>query len=240
LTGSIPDVIGPASRLNVLTLYNNQLTGTIPASIGYAQQLTNFDITGNSIFGTIPASLGNLPNLKYAVLKFNKLSGELCTRHLSVLVAQALVESCLPVLSVAVVARSPPLFLWLFGDAAFGWSAGSIPSSLATNPNLETLDVKGNRLSVLPDEWIVGYPSVVNSSLVNVRFSFNNISGPFPSALSAAPQLTFLVINNNTLRWALAAQVFLRNSMSGEHTRYACCTMRSLAGSVLARTPVSR
>lgn len=61
----------------MLTLYNNQLTGTIPASIGNAQHLTNFDITNNAIFGTIPASLGNITTLKYAVLKFNKLSGAL-------------------------------------------------------------------------------------------------------------------------------------------------------------------
>lgn len=82
------------------------------------------------------------------------------------------------------------------------FQTGSIPSALATNPNLETLDVKGNRMSVLPDEWISGYPSVVNSSLVNVRISFNNFSGAFPTALASAPQLTFLVLNNNTLRCA--------------------------------------
>ena len=29
--------------------------------------------------GTIPASLGNLTNLKYAVLKFNNLTGALCS-----------------------------------------------------------------------------------------------------------------------------------------------------------------
>ena len=62
--------------------------------------------------------------------------------------------------------------------------------------------MKGNHLSVLPDEWVLGYPSVVNSSLVNVRTSFNNFSGSFPAALAQAPDLTFLVINNNTLRWA--------------------------------------
>ena len=78
--------------------------------------------------------------------------------------------------------------------------AGSIPSALGTAPNLETLDVKGNRLSVLPDEWVLGYPGVVNSSLVNVRTSFNSFNGPFPAALAQAPDLTFLVINNNTLR----------------------------------------
>lgn len=65
---------------------------------------------------------------------------------------------------------------------------------------METLDVKGNRLSIIPPEWVTGYSSLANSSLVNVRISFNNFTGPFPAALSGAPQLTFLVINNNTLR----------------------------------------
>jgi len=37
-----------------------------------------------------------------------------------------------------------------------------------------------------------------------VRLSFNNFSGPFPAGLGAAPSLTFLVINNNTLRRARA------------------------------------
>lgn len=61
--------------VQVLTAYNNQLTGTIPSSIGNARQLSNFDITNNAIFGTIPASLGNITTLKYAILKFNKLTG---------------------------------------------------------------------------------------------------------------------------------------------------------------------
>ncbi|CAK0783683.1 hypothetical protein CVIRNUC_006882 [Coccomyxa viridis] len=149
-TGSIPNVVPPSSKLQVLTVYNNQLTGTIPSTIGNAKHLQNFDITNNAIFGTIPPSLGNITELKYAILKFNKLTG-------------------------------------------------SIPSALGTAPNLETLDVKSNHLSVLPDEWVLGYPSVVNSSLVNVRTSFNNFSGSFPAALAQAPDLTFLVINNNTL-----------------------------------------
>jgi len=51
---------------------------------------------------------------------------------------------------------------------------------------------------------VSGWPGAANSSLVNVRLSFNNFSGPFPAGLGAAPSLTFLVINNNTLRRARA------------------------------------
>jgi len=82
--------------------------------------------------------------------------------------------------------------------------AGAIPSALATAGTLETLDVKGNRLSSLRPEWVAGWSGAANSSLVNVRLSFNNFSGSFPAGLGAAPSLTFLVINNNTLRRARA------------------------------------
>ena len=62
--------------------------------------------------------------------------------------------------------------------------------------------MKGNKMSALPAEWVNGWPGSANSSLVNVRLSFNNFSGPFPAGLGAAPALTFLVINNNTFRCA--------------------------------------
>ncbi len=80
---------------------------------------------------------------------------------------------------------------------------GSIPSALATTTTLETLDVKGNKMTGLPAEWTNGWAGAANSSLVNVRLSFNNFSGPFPAGLGAVPSLTFLVINNNSFRRAL-------------------------------------
>ena len=76
--------------------------------------------------------------------------------------------------------------------------AGSIPSELATSDQLETLDVKNNSLTTLPIEWTTNYTGAANASLINVRLSFNKFTGPFPQALAYAPQLTFLVINNNT------------------------------------------
>lgn len=89
------------SKLQVLTLYNNQLTGTIPSTIGNAKSLQNFDLTSNAIFGTIPPSLGNLTQLKYAVLKFNKLTGAL-PETLEVL------AGCSPAPHIALHAWCPP------------------------------------------------------------------------------------------------------------------------------------
>ena len=55
-------------------------------------------------------------------------------------------------------------------------SVGAIPDSFGTAPNLATFDVKGNSLTKLPSAWTNASYNAVNSSLVNIRASFNNIS----------------------------------------------------------------
>ena len=44
---------------------------------------------------------------------------------------------------------------------------------MATAPNLQVLDVKNNSLSQLPTSWYTGFPTMVNTSLINLRISFN-------------------------------------------------------------------
>ncbi|EIE25001.1 RNI-like protein [Coccomyxa subellipsoidea C-169] len=162
--------------LNTLTIEGVGLTGGVPACLlnngsRLVEVLTAYN---NQLTGVIPASIGNAKQLSNFDITNNAIFG-------------------------TIPASLGNITTLKYAILKFNKLTGSIPSALATNTNLETLDVKGNRLSLLPDEWITGYPTVVNSSLVNVRLSFNNFSGGFPAALAAAPQLTFLVINNNTL-----------------------------------------
>lgn len=53
-------------------------------------------------------------------------------------------------------------------------SIGSLPSSVMTGLNIRTVDVKANRLTVLPDNWVSGSGIPVNSTLVNFRISYNS------------------------------------------------------------------
>ena len=64
--------------------------------------------------------------------------------------------------------------------------AGSVPDDLATAPNLQVLDVKNNSLSQLPVSWYTGFPTMVNTSLINLRISFNqfNVSLPVVTAVT--------------------------------------------------------
>ncbi|CAL8462033.1 g1564 [Coccomyxa elongata] len=175
LTGGVPScLLNNGSRLVELHLGNNNLTGSIPNVIALNSKLQVLTLYNNQLTGTIPSSIGNARQLSNFDITNNAIFG-------------------------TIPASLGNITTLKYAILKFNKLTGGIPSALATNTNLETLDVKGNRLSVLPSEWINGYPSVVNSSLVNVRISFNNFSGPFPAALSSAPQLTFLVINNNTL-----------------------------------------
>ncbi|KAK9908916.1 hypothetical protein WJX75_004629 [Coccomyxa subellipsoidea] len=175
LTGGVPAcLINNGSRLVEVHLGNNNLTGSIPNVIQTTSKLQVLTVYNNQLTGVIPASIGNARQLSNFDITNNAIFG-------------------------TIPASLGNITTLKYAILKFNKLTGSIPSALATNPNLETLDVKGNRMSVLPDEWISGYPSVVNSSLVNVRISFNNFSGAFPTALASAPQLTFLVLNNNTL-----------------------------------------
>ena len=82
--------------------------------------------------------------------------------------------------------------------------AGALPSALATNPHLGKLDVAYNRLSSLPPEWVGGWGAVASSSLVTLRISSNNLSGPFPAGLAPASHLVALVADSNAFRCRLA------------------------------------
>ena len=66
--------------------------------------------------------------------------------------------------------------------------------------------MRNNSLTRLPEAWASGWPGAPNSSLVNVRVSFNRLQGPFPAALGRCPGITFLTVNNNSLSGPLPAE----------------------------------
>ena len=180
LTGTLPPCLtAPGSDLVELHVGNNALTGPLPAVAGTSplEALTAYN---NALSGALPPSLAGAPSLVSLDLSNNRLGGA---------IPPSLGSN--GVLKYAVLKANK--------------LTGAIPATLATAPNLETLDVKNNSLTRLPVEWVEGWPGASNASLVNVRFSFNAIEGAFPAGLAAAPALTFLVANNNSLTGDLPA-----------------------------------
>ena len=174
LTGTIPPCLtAPGSDLVELHVGNNALTGPLPA-VAASSPLEALTAYNNALTGALPPSLAGAPALVSLDLSNNRIAGS---------IPPALGSN--GVLKYAVLKANR--------------LTGGIPATLATAPNLETLDVKNNSLTRIPAEWVEGWPGAANSSLVNVRFSYNGVEGPFPAGLAAAPALTFLVVNNNSL-----------------------------------------
>jgi len=180
LTGTLPPCLtAPGSELVELHVGNNALTGPLPA-VAATSPLEALTAYNNALTGALPASLAGAPALVSLDLSNNRIAGA---------IPPSLGSN--GVLKYAVLKANR--------------LTGAIPAALATAPNLETLDVKNNSLSRLPAEWVDGWAGAANSSLVNVRFSFNEVEGPFPAGLAPAPALTFLVVNNNSLSGELPA-----------------------------------
>ena len=168
---------------------DNKLAGGLP-TVDSRSPLEALTAYSNAFTGSIPASLLAAPALRLLDVADNKLAGPISAPKAATggAATGAIATATKPVASLKyLVARGNKL-------------TGSIPSALATAPNLQTIDLRNNSLSgPLPREWVEGWPGAENSSLVNVRFSLNKISGPFPAGLAKVPGLTFLTANQNAL-----------------------------------------
>jgi Leucine-rich repeat (LRR) protein/ribosomal protein L35AE/L33A len=77
LKGSISEMIGNLSELEVLTLNNNLLRGNIPSTIGDLNNLWNLNLANNQLSCQIPTEMGNLSNLQNLSLENNDLSADI-------------------------------------------------------------------------------------------------------------------------------------------------------------------
>lgn len=76
ISGTIPDSLASASRLDTLSLSENRLSGTLPSSLGGAKNLKYLYLDNNDLMGTIPPEIArqNSP-LQELWLQENSLSG---------------------------------------------------------------------------------------------------------------------------------------------------------------------
>ncbi|KAK1291017.1 hypothetical protein QJS10_CPB18g00562 [Acorus calamus] len=84
LTGSIPNSLSNASKLDLVELSNNMFTGSVPTSIGDLSLLQCLDLAGNQLTGGLGfiSSLLNLAHFESLTLSENPLSGFLPGPHL--------------------------------------------------------------------------------------------------------------------------------------------------------------
>jgi hypothetical protein len=74
---------GNMTRLEILSMNDNDLTGTIPTELGYLRNMTRMILKDCFLSGTIPTQLGNMTTLENLSLESNLLTGtapaEVCT-----------------------------------------------------------------------------------------------------------------------------------------------------------------
>ena len=75
MTGPIPASLGDLTKLQGLSLSQNQLTGPIPAWLGDLTDLQGLSLSHNQLTGPIPTELGDLSKLEELYLRGNLLVG---------------------------------------------------------------------------------------------------------------------------------------------------------------------
>ncbi|KAF8670331.1 hypothetical protein HU200_050879 [Digitaria exilis] len=203
-SGPLPSTLSQLKNLSVLWASDNNFTGQIPDYLGSLTNLTELRLQGNSFQGPIPKSLSNL--VKLSKLRIGEIVngssplafignmtslGELVLRNSKISDTLASVD----------FSRFGNLSLL---DLSFNNITGQIPQSILNLPSLSYLFLGNNSLSG-------GLPATKSPLLTNLDFSYNSLSGNFPSwATEKNLQLNLvandLVIdssNNSVLPWGL-------------------------------------
>jgi len=79
LVGQLPDEIGKLIKIKNFSMPFNQVSGNIPASIGQLEILERINLDFNNLNGEIPIEFLNLNRLSTIQLQYNFLSGEIPT-----------------------------------------------------------------------------------------------------------------------------------------------------------------
>ncbi|XP_050147113.1 MDIS1-interacting receptor like kinase 2-like isoform X7 [Malus sylvestris] len=203
LTGEIPQSLGKLTQLQRLYLSHNQLTGEIPQSLGKLTQLQRLNLSHNQLTGEIPQSLGKLPQVYILHLSNNHLTGEIPQSlgkfsHLYELDLSAnnftgvipwnagMLDLKLLSLSNNNLTRVMPIHLFLaagltgldYLNLSSNSLSGAIPSELRMLTELDVFNASHNHLS---GEIQSALAELLTLSISMYDFSYNNLTGPFPT-----------------------------------------------------------
>ncbi|KAJ6688663.1 LRR RECEPTOR-LIKE SERINE/THREONINE-PROTEIN KINASE-RELATED [Salix koriyanagi] len=173
LEGPIPQNISVCRALNQLNVHGNHLSGIIPSGFKDLGSLTYLNLSSNDFKGRVPVELGRIINLDTLDLSSNNFSGPIPAsigdlEHLLTLnLSRNHLHGRLP-------AEFGNLRSIQIIDLSFNNVTGSIPVELGQLQNIVSLILNNNDLQG-------EIPELTNCfSLVNLNFSYNNLSGIVP------------------------------------------------------------
>ncbi|CAL5007715.1 unnamed protein product [Urochloa decumbens] len=191
-SGPFPSTFSKLKNLKILWASDNDFTGNIPDFLGSLTKLEDLRFQGNSFDGPIPESLSNLSKLTSLrigdiVNGSSSLSSISNLTSLNVLI----LRNCRISDNLATVNFSNLAGLTLL-DLSFNNITGQIPQSILNLDSLGFLFLGNNSLSG-------SLPNVKSPSLNNLDFSYNQLSGSFPSWATQNNLQLNLVANNFVL-----------------------------------------
>ncbi|KAA3480139.1 LRR receptor-like serine/threonine-protein kinase GSO2 isoform X2 [Gossypium australe] len=215
LTANIPLCLGGLRRLRMLDLSHNNLFGEIPEELGVSISLFYLRLSNNSLSGNIFPKFYHLFNsLEALYLDGNKLEG-------NILDFSPISFKILNELDVSDNHFYGKLPRWLWNcteleilDFSKNHFEGPIPTGLCNLVNLEFLDLSLNHLSgTIPScsnlqkvmHWntfkcgTLSNALFINSSLVTLDLSENNLTGRIPDWISTLPALSVFLLKANQL-----------------------------------------
>ncbi|XP_058777808.1 receptor-like protein 53 [Vicia villosa] len=235
-TGSIPDSLSNLTRLSRLSLSSNSFTGEIPSSIGTSLvNLQELYLDNNNLQGTIPSSFNNLKSLTRLELQRNKLTGKIT--DLSSLVNLYHMDLSdngfsdnpfsFPVSLVQISIRNNNISGGLASEAfknlmylqVLDFTSnkinGYVPSIFFQLPSLQQLTLSFNEFSSIEAPSFGTVTQSLQSELIAVDLSNNQLQGFLPSFLAFLPRLSSLSLENNRFTGLIPVQFALKTVFPG-------------------------
>ncbi|KAG2640971.1 probable LRR receptor-like serine/threonine-protein kinase At1g56130 isoform X2 [Panicum virgatum] len=191
-SGPFPSTFSKLKKLRILRASDNDFTGKIPDYFGSLTNLEDLVLHGNSFEGPIPASLSNLTKLTNLIIG-DIVNGSSSLAFISSLTSLStlILRNCKLSDNLGAVDMSKLTNLILL-DLSFNNIIGQVPRSILTLEKLEFLFLGNNSLTG-------SLPDVKSASLKNLDFSYNQLTGRFPSWATESDLHLNLVANNFVL-----------------------------------------
>ncbi|CAN1225928.1 Receptor-like protein 33 [Linum perenne] len=178
-SGHVPNSLSNLTRLTRLGLSRNSFSGEIPASIALLPSLEELYLDNNNLQGGIPTTLNSLLGLKRLELQSNNLSGEFPESF-----------QLVPYLQVL--------------DLSHNRLSDSVPLTLLSSPSLQQLTLSHNSFSSI--ETPATLTALIQSELIAVDLSNNDLRGFLPSFMALMPKLSALSLENNKFTGVIPTQ----------------------------------
>ncbi|RXH98203.1 hypothetical protein DVH24_010528 [Malus domestica] len=211
LNSSIPSELGLCTNLTHLSLSSSNLIGELPLSLSNLKSLVELGLASNlfigqilpslvsnwtelvslylarnSFSGTISAEIGLLTQLQYLNLYSNEFSGEIPQSLGNLSQLQAL-DLVIPIFLFLAIGLTGLVYLNLSSNSL----SGAIPSELRMLTRLEVFNASRNHLS---GEIPSALADLLTLNISTYDFSYNNLTGPFPTCgiFEKAPTSAFV------------------------------------------------